>query len=130
MPAPPGGAAHDDERAVLVHGDIHEWNALRELGRRGRFKLVDPKGLLAEAEYDMGILMRGDPLELVQGDPFDRARWLANRTGLDATAIWEWGVVERLSSGLHSTSIDLQPFGRQLLEVADVVAVRYDAGQR
>src|SRR5690606_24687200 len=22
-------AAHDDERAVLVHGDVHEWNALQ-----------------------------------------------------------------------------------------------------
>jgi streptomycin 6-kinase len=116
-------AAHDDERAVLVHGDVHEWNALRELGGRGGFKLVDPDGLLAEAEYDMGTLMRGDPLELVQGDPFDRAHWLAKRTGLDATAIWEWGVVERVSSGLFSVSIDLQPFARQLLEAADRVAV-------
>jgi streptomycin 6-kinase len=115
-------AAHDDERAVLVHGDIHEWNALRELGGRGGFKLVDPDGLLAEAEYDMGTLMRGDPLELVQGDPLDRAHWLAKRTGLDATAIWEWGVVQRVSSGLLSVSIDLQPFGGQLLEVADRVA--------
>ena len=119
-------AAQDDERAVLVHGDIHEWNALRELGGRGGFKLVDPDGLLAEAEYDMGVLMRGDPLELMAGDPFDRAHWLANRTGLDATAIWEWGVVERVSSGLYSLSIDLQPFGGQLLEAADRVAL----GQR
>ncbi len=45
-------AAHDDERAVLVHGDVHEWNAL-EAG--DGFKLVGPDGLLAESEYDMGI---------------------------------------------------------------------------
>jgi streptomycin 6-kinase len=25
-------AAHDDERAVLVHGDAHEWNALQAPG--------------------------------------------------------------------------------------------------
>ncbi len=25
--------AHDDERAVLVHGDVHEWNALESAGR-------------------------------------------------------------------------------------------------
>jgi streptomycin 6-kinase len=25
-------AAHDDERAVLVHGDVHEWNALQAPG--------------------------------------------------------------------------------------------------
>ena len=112
-------AAHDDERAVLVHGDVHEWNALE--ADEG-FRLVDPDGLLAEAEYDMGILMREDPLELLESDAHERARWLAARTGLDATAIWEWGVVERVSTGLLCTEIDLQPVGRQMLAVADRVA--------
>lgn len=112
-------AAHDDERAVLVHGDVHQWNALRA---DGGFKLVDPDGLLAEAEYDMGILMREDPVELLAGDPWSRARWLAARTGLDATAIWEWGAVERVATGLLCTRIDLQPVGREMLAAADRVA--------
>lgn len=112
-------AAHDDERAVLVHGDIHQWNALQtEHG----FKLVDPDGLLAEAEYDMGILMREDPLELFEGDAHARARSLAARTGLDATAIFEWGVIERVSTGLLCTRIELQPVGRQMLALADKLA--------
>ena len=112
-------AAHDDDRAVLVHGDVHEWNAL-EAG--DGFKLVDPDGLLAEAEYDMGVLMREDPLELLEGDAHERARWLAARLDLDATAIWEWGVVERVSTGLLCTRIDLQPVGREMLAVAERVA--------
>lgn len=111
-------AAHDDERAVLVHGDVHEWNALQATDG---FKLVDPDGLLAEAEYDLGVLMREDPLDLPEGDPHERARWLAARTGLDATAIWEWGAVERVSTGLVCTSINLQPIGHQMLAVADRV---------
>jgi streptomycin 6-kinase len=94
--------AHDDERAVLVHGDVHEWNAL-EAG--DGFNLVDPDGLLAEAEYDMGILMREDPLELMTADPSARARWLARRCGLDATAIWEWGMAERVSTGLRKPPV-------------------------
>jgi len=81
-------AAHDDERAVLVHGDVHEWNVLEA---PGGFKLVDPDGMLAEAEYDLGIVMREDPAELLDGNPYGRARWLAARTGLDATAIWNGG---------------------------------------
>jgi streptomycin 6-kinase len=113
-------AAHDDERAVLVHGDVHQWNVL-EAPDRG-FKLVDPDGLLAEAEYDLGILMREDPVELRHGDPPGRARWLARRCGLDAIAIWEWGVVERVSTGLLATRIDLQPLGREMLATADLVA--------
>jgi streptomycin 6-kinase len=60
-------AAHDDERAVLVHGDVNQWNALQAAG--DGFKLVDPDGLVAEAEYDLGVLMREDPLELLHGDP-------------------------------------------------------------
>jgi streptomycin 6-kinase len=112
--------AHDDERAVLVHGDVHQWNALQ--GRGGGFKLVDPDGLLAEAECDLGVLMREDPLELLRGDPRDRARWLAARCGLDAAAIWEWGVAERVATGLVLTRIELQPVARQMLAAADQVA--------
>ena len=111
-------AAHDDERAVLVHGDVHQWNALRAADG---FKLVDPDGLFADAEYDLGVLMREDPEELA-GDGRERARWLAARTGLDAEAIWEWGVVERVSTGLLCTQIGLQPVGREMLVVADQVS--------
>lgn len=60
-------AAHDDERAVLVHGDVHEWNVLESPD--GGFKLIDPDGLLCEAEYDLGVIMREDPVELMVGGP-------------------------------------------------------------
>jgi len=115
-------AEHDGARAVLVHGDVHEWNTLEA---DGGFKLVDPDGLLADAEYDMGIVMREDPVELMDGDPRDRARWLARRTGLDAGAIWEWGVVERVSTGLLGTKIDMQPVARQMLGAADRIAASF-----
>jgi streptomycin 6-kinase len=118
-------AAHDDERAVLVHGDVHQWNALEA---PGGFRLVDPDGLLAEAEYDLGIVMREDPAELMRGDARERARWLARRCGLDATAIWEWGAVERVSTGLLCTSIGLQPVGREMLAAADHVARQVKSG--
>jgi streptomycin 6-kinase len=112
-------AAHREERALLVHGDVHQWNALEA---SDGFKLVDPDGLLAEPEYDLGIIMREDPLELLDSDPHDRAGWLAERTGLDVAAIWEWGAVERVSTGLLGTKVGLQPGSRQMLAVADRVA--------
>jgi streptomycin 6-kinase len=71
----------------------------------------------------MGIVMREDPLELLEGDPWERAHWLARRCGLDPTAIWEWGVVERLSTGLLGAGVGLQPAG-QMLRVADHLARR------
>jgi len=112
-------AAHRDDRAVLVHGDLHQWNAL---ACEGGFKLVDPDGLLAEREYDLGIVMREDPVELMEGDPRERARWLADRTGTDATAVWEWGVVERVSTGLLAMSIEMYELGREMLATADRIA--------
>lgn len=115
-------AAHDDERARLVHGDVHQWNALE---RDGGFALVDPDGLLAEPEYDLGVMMREDPVELFDGDPRDRAGWLAARTGLDAAAIWEWGVVERVSTGLTLTAVGLRPVAGQMLWAADRIAEEF-----
>jgi streptomycin 6-kinase len=117
-------AAHDDERAVLVHGDIHQWNTLRvDDDPRTGYALIDPDGLLAEPEYDLGVMMREDPVELMDGDPWDRARWLAAETDTDVTAIWEWGVVERVSTGLLLTSIGVQPVGRQMLDAADRISL-------
>ncbi len=111
--------AHDDERATLVHGDVHQWNALQA---GDGFKLVDPDGLLAEPEYDLGILMREDPVELMTDDPRVRSHRLATATGLDEVAIWEWGVIERVSTGLVAAEIDLQPVGAQILDAADAIA--------
>ena len=112
--------AHDDERAMLVHGDVQQWNALQA---GDGFKLVDPDGLLADAEYDLGVILREDPDEPLAADPMATARWMADRHDLDATAIFEWGVVERVSTGLLATRIDLQPVGHRMLAVADRLAL-------
>lgn len=124
------GRAHDRRRSVLVHGDVHQWNTLQTLGPDDAepvgWKLVDPDGLLAEPEYDLGVILREDPEELLAdleaGDPGRLARWLAARTGTRAEAIWEWGLVERLSTGLLAVEIGLQPVGDQMLEVAERLA--------
>lgn len=111
--------SHDEERAVLVHGDVQQWNAL---SAGDGFKLVDPDGLLAEPEYDLGVILREDPDEPLAADPEATSRWMAERCGLDANAIFEWGVVERVSTGLSAIRIGLQPVGRQMLTVADRLA--------
>ena len=106
---------------MLVHGDAQQWNALLA---GDAFKLVDPDGLLAEPEYDLGVVLREDPDEPLAADTWATARWMAVRHDLDADAIWEWGVIERVSTGLVATRIGLQPVGRQMLELADGLAAR------
>jgi len=105
-------AAHDDARAVLCHGDLHELNALQAAD--GTFKLIDPEGVVAEREYDLGVIMRNAPGD---DDLHERADWLAAATGCDRTAIWEWGTAERVLSGLWCRIVGHQPHGD--LQLAD-----------
>lgn len=78
--------------------------------------------MAVEPEYDLGVLMREDPDELTAGDPWDRARWLAGRTGTDARAIWEWGVAERVCAGLVLTAVGVQPVAGRMLAAADAIS--------
>jgi streptomycin 6-kinase len=114
-------AAHDDEQARLVHGDVHQWNTLRA---GTDYKLVDPDGLLADPEYDLGIIMREDPVELMHEGETTRAAKLAKLTGTDPQKIVEWGAIERVSTGLLGTAVGLQPVARQMLLAADRVAAQ------
>lgn len=107
-------AAYDAARAVLCHGDLHELNALRT--EDGTFKLIDPEGVIAEPEYDLGVLMRNAPGE---DDLHERADWLAATTGCDRRAIWEWGTAERVLSGLWCKVVDHQPHGDKQLADAE-----------
>ena len=67
-------------------------------------------------------MLREDPDEPLAADTMATAQWMAGRLGLDPIAIWEWGVVERVSTGLVTTKIGLQPVGRQMLALADRIA--------
>jgi streptomycin 6-kinase len=107
--------AHDDRSAVLVHGDIHEMNALQ--AKDGTYKLIDPAGLRAEPACDLGTIVRCNPD--LGDDLRARTELLASRTGVDATAIWEWGTIHRVFGGVYACSIGFQPFGNLLLTEAD-----------
>ncbi len=113
-------AAFDRESAVLVHGDAHELNTLED--GQGAFKLVDPEGLISEPAHDLAVPMRGLNADLLAGDArrlgLERARFVAGLTGVDETAIWQWGFVERVSSGLYIMSLGLSG-GEEFLAVAD-----------
>ena len=116
-------AAHDDAASVLVHGDAHALNAL-DAGE-GAYKMIDPDGLNAEPAYDLGVLLR-EWDEVLAGDPLGvgqrRCQRLAALSDLDPDAIWQWGFVERVSTGLACLAIGMADEGRKMLHVADVWA--------
>ena len=95
-------AAFDPTQAILVHGDAHGWNTV-EAGA-GTFKFVDPEGVRSEAAHDLSVPMREYNGPLLEGDTrrlaWERAEMLAERCNVDADAVWQWGFIERVSTGL------------------------------
>ena len=112
-------AAFDAARAVLVHGDAHGWNTLEA---DGGFKLVDPEGIRSQPAHDLGVPMREYNEPLLAGDTSrrvrQRAEQLAASCDVDPDAVWQWGFIERVSTGL----LNLRDFegddGALFLEVA------------
>lgn len=118
--------AFEADRSVLAHGDAHQWNTLLVPGSDPpAFKFVDPEGIFVEREYDLAIPMREDAASLLAGDPVElglaRCRRLAALTGTDPGPIWQWGFIERVSTGLLCLSLDMEG-AQDFLTVADAWA--------
>jgi streptomycin 6-kinase len=123
------GEAFRPERCVVVHGDPHPGNALRvpspRPGAECGFVFVDPDGFLAEPAYDLGVVLRDWCGELLAGNAARLAhgycRLLADSAGVDEAAIWEWGFVERVSTGLYCLSLGQPDLGGPLLATAEML---------
>lgn len=123
-------AAFDPERSVLVHGDAHSDNTLARLDAVGSatadFALVDPDGLFAERACDLAVPMRDWSAELLAGDALklgqERCAYLSRLTSENPEAIWQWGFIERVSTGLLLMQIGMEGEGRDFLRVAEAWA--------
>jgi streptomycin 6-kinase len=119
-------SAFDPARAVICHGDAHPGNLLAPLDSGGTYKFIDPEGGFIEPEYDLGCWLRGwRPARRREPDvgrlARDAAGQLAVLTGTDRQAIWEWGFVERVASGLLLKQLGHEE-GESYLFIADEIA--------
>lgn len=113
-------AAFDPQHAVLVHGDAHGWNTL-DAGA-GTYKFIDPEGVQSEPAHDLGVpmreyngpLLRGDTSRLVR----ERAELLAGWCTVDPDAVWQWGFIDRVATGLCNVRDFENDDGAIFLEVA------------
>lgn len=106
---------------VLLHGDAHGGNTLKELSGNG-FKLIDPDGIFYEKAYDLGVLMREwideygqEPMKSGQ----ERCAYLHHLTGVSEQAIWEWGYLQTVSTAFVLLKIEQEKAGQQMLRVAE-----------
>ena len=106
---------------MLVHGDAHGWNTLERIG--GGFVFVDPEGIASTPAHDLGVPMREYNEPLLEGDTrllvWERAELLAGRAGIDdLDGVWQWGFIERVSTGLANLRDFDDGSGERFLEAA------------
>ncbi|GIH10783.1 hypothetical protein Rhe02_88500 [Rhizocola hellebori] len=124
-------AASNSDTCVVCHGDPHANNALAvpssRPGAESGYVFVDPDGFLTEPAYDLGVAIRGftgrlladaHPVDLLRG----YCRRLSVATGVDEEAIWQWGFVERVSTGLYLMRHGHHGEGRAYLASAERLA--------
>ncbi len=116
--------AFDLDNCVLTHGDAHGFNILET--HNGTYKFVDPDGVIAEKAYDLICIMRDWSDDLLAGNPLEELRkrcsWLAELTGADEDAIWQWGYLGRLVIGLTLLELGKEKEGRKTLKVSDEIS--------
>jgi streptomycin 6-kinase len=118
-------SAYAEDQCVAVHGDPHSGNAMRvpepRPGAESGFVYVDPEAFIAEPAYDLGIVMRDWTAEFLNGPTKSLARHrcglLSKYSGLDGDAIWEWGFLERVATGLYVLEFGAA-WGQDHLDVA------------
>jgi len=97
-------AAFDPDRCVVVHGDAAAANVLRRPGDGWVF--VDPDGFVGDPAYDRGVAVRDWCAELLAAaDPRTLLRSYCVLLGGDPDATWDWGFLERVSTGLYLASL-------------------------
>lgn len=76
---------------VLLHGDLHHANILRD-GDDGGWRAVDPKGLLGDPAFEAAALLRNPPgSPLVAARAARRVAIIAEVTGLPRGRLAGWG---------------------------------------
>ena len=121
--------AHNRTELVVCHSDPHPGNALAvttpRAGAESGYVFVDPDGLLVERAYDLGVVLRGWCTELLVAEDAAATasgycQRIAAATGVDAEAIWEWGFIQRVSTGLWLLSLGIG-WGTMYLDSAERV---------
>lgn len=85
---------------VLVHQDLHACNILR--AEREPWLAIDPKPLLAEREFAVVALVRGDELGLTRELVERRLDRLSADLSLDRARVRDWTAVQTFAWGMES----------------------------
>jgi streptomycin 6-kinase len=110
----------ENQPDVLLHGDFHHYNVLES--ERG-WLVIDPKGVIGPAGYEVGPLLI-NPFDLLERpDPVRitgrRIAILAERLGFEPEIIRAWGIAHAVLSACWS--LEGQDDWRSAMECAGVI---------
>jgi len=96
--------AATQQSPVLLHGDLHHDNVLRD-ELRG-WLAIDPKGVIGEPAYEFGALLRNpteDPRRFADPNIIERRlAIIVNATGLDRARLVGWAFAQAMLSAVWS----------------------------
>jgi streptomycin 6-kinase len=93
------------QEPILLHGDLHHGNILS--AERERWLALDPKGIVGEAAYEVGALLR-NPMPQLLKDLHPgrilarRVDQLAEELGFDRERLLSWGIAQAVLSAWWS----------------------------
>jgi len=112
---------------VLLHGDLHQGNIIA--ARREPWLAIDPKGIVGEAAYEVGALLR-NPNDRILGWPdlprvtARRIRQLSEELGFERVRVRGWGLSQAILASIWSCEEGTNPdFGVACAEVVAAVKV-------
>lgn len=103
-----GSVGRRDANDVLLHGDMHGMNILAKPDTVGwepeDFLVIDPQGLLGEAEYAVGPMLSNRLRDYAAQNPelalLDRLHQLCAAAGLDPEIARQWTVLREVDNAL------------------------------
>lgn len=112
----------EDKQRVLLHGDFHNDNIL--LSERG-WLTIDPKGVIGEAEYDIGTYLRNPYVDLPQNSnrkqiEKNRIIQFSEELGFDKKRIHKWAFANVVISYLWFLE-DEKRFNEMYLRNAELI---------
>ena len=113
---------------VVLHGDLHHFNILSS--RREGWAAIDPQGVVGEAEYETGALLRNPSPDIykhlhLEGVLARRMDQLAEELGFDRQRIRGWAIATALLSVwwyFEDTCESLSDEWRGAMEFAGIIA--------
>ncbi len=111
---------------VLLHGDLHHFNILFAGEQRG-WLAIDPHGVLGEAEYECGALLRNHDLDQRSREEIKkltarRIAILAERLGFEKERVIGWGLAQAILSAWWDWHPEVSPgWTSSMFVLADVL---------